>query len=131
MRVGAIERTEGNSPVGIAYNAFGIGPHALTQRASYTVPTGKKVRIDSASLSVGQMSMPTAGGLIRVYITDESRDIIGLAWTDLTSTDQPPSVAIGFAGYYGPGGTLSIYTADASAGSNVAYRINLRMMLMS
>jgi len=51
----------------IGYSGSGIAPHTATVRASYTVPTGKKVFVGGLFSAVRRATAATTLGLVMVY----------------------------------------------------------------
>jgi len=131
MRVSGTPRLESAVPQGSFYINDGVPPHGLTQRASYTVPTGKMVRIDGASISIACIQTPGTPGLVKAYINQSAANILYALWQYDGVYAAPLGVAIGSAGYLGSGQVISIYTADGSTGGAMAYAINIRFMVMS
>jgi len=113
------------------YHGIGIAPHTSTQRASYTVPTGKKASLEFISLFISRTTAPTTSGQVRSMATyTPSGGSIGwalIAAFNSATVDFTDKANVGHAGALQAGDNLSIYTADASTGGTCEYRENIKV----
>lgn len=52
----------------LAYHGDGVIPHALIQRATYTVPTFKAAKVTGLTLTITRSTASVAGGSVQAYI---------------------------------------------------------------
>lgn len=110
-----------------AYFGEGVAPHGTTQRASYTVPTGKKAKVHGAycetKIITAASTPSTKNCFLAVIDTVPNtfpllRAILG---ADKNSVGQLDRFALGQTYTLIAGEKLVIYSADYSTGGTVDY----------
>jgi len=99
-----------------------LAPHAIADRFSYTVPTGKKAMVEAAVCKVIRKTAAAPAGLAKAIVTVRGGTL--LTATILTNNvgDQN-SMCIGSAGVLAGGETNKGRTEDDSTGGTVIYQL--------
>ena len=107
-----------------------IGPHANTQRFSYTVPAGKLAYVENMFAWAGRATAPTVTGDIAAFHQFVTTDTTsGVQWYDLINSapvGTKTSAILTSSGMLGPGDIARAYTSDASTGGTVNYILNAK-----
>lgn len=106
------------------YQASGVAPHPSTERASYTVPTGKKALISMVHLSLIRDAAPTTEALAAAYALLAGIRILE-AHSFSSSVGDKDSCSVGQSGTLNAGETLSTRTLDGSTGGSYHYAVCL------
>jgi len=106
----------------INYSAVGVAPHAMTERASYTVPTGKKAFVGGAAMLLERGSVPTTMGSVYGNVIFGNNGTWWVTHADATLRSNVKET-VTFSGVLLPASTLKIYTQDTSTGGAMDYRI--------
>src|SRR5574341_363058 len=98
----------------------GVAPHALTVRATYTVPAGKRFLLTAVHLWVRRRTAATTAGLVQMKVDTSLGIEIPIqssknAIDDLMSSDAAPNVLLQ------AGETVNTRTSDTSTGGTVDY----------
>ncbi|MDW7727005.1 MAG: hypothetical protein SCH70_07820 [Candidatus Methanoperedens sp.] len=104
----------------------GINPHALTTREEYTVPAGKRLRVDHANLEIVIAVAATTpkGRQLSLYaviegvLTNISKNILR---ENVNTVGQSLVMNIQPNVFLEEGETLRLYTSDDSSGGKAAY----------
>ena len=107
----------------------GIAPHAVTERWVYTVPTGRKAYVESASvISMRDAAAAPAGAVTDyiVYNTAPSTQLALIQYLNNT-VGHSMSMGIGQSVTMLEGDTLKGYTTDASTGGTCTHFINAKL----
>ena len=117
--------------VTLSYVASGVAPHSATQRATYTVPAGRKARVTTAKIAHIRTTAATTAGLTQayavltpvtaaagnLYLVQALNGAVG-AGDELNAQGQAVLLA---------GDTLALYTSDVSTGGAVNYDLYLHL----
>lgn len=104
------------------YQADGIGPHAATTRASYSVPAGKKALVSAITLCFRRATAPAPAGRFYIQCRIAGGDIIGQnASNDVAVQSNFNNLVIPCELYLSAGQAIAIVTGDASTGGTVDY----------
>jgi len=111
-------------PVSIEFNNV-VVPHAITDRATYTVTIGKAAVLKSVSLSVMRDTAAAANGLVEaevVHITGNGEEVVVSKLTfELNTVDLFHEVGLSAKIPLNGIDQLVIRTTDASTGGAIAY----------
>lgn len=114
----------------LVYLASNVAPHASTTRSTYTVPTGKKARVDAIS---GEMMIKTAAGpaaerrvLFGVVVggTAYYAGIMSLC-ADKNTVGNISSLSVGSGLLMLVGQVSNIVSTDESTGGTLDYRMSI------
>ncbi|MEM3549356.1 MAG: hypothetical protein QXJ23_10180 [Thermofilum sp.] len=115
----------------VNYMGSSLAPHTSTQRANYTVPSGRKAIVDSAFILITRENLATGIGRARltVFYTPSGGSAIPIAVVQLDNNCRNHTVHKTFTGLgiLYPGDTLSIYTMDDSTGGTCSYWATLKI----
>lgn len=114
------------SSTDIGYTGVDVAPHSSTQRASYTVPTGKKAWVQSLSAWIKRTAVATTLGYAKVTFYCPT----GVAQRTLHNDNTDESEVAGFetmATLIMAGEVCAIYTSDSSTGGTVSYIAGMRI----
>jgi len=106
----------------INYSAVGVAPHVLTERASYTVPSGKKAFVGGAAVLLLRDGTPTTAAPVNGNIIFGANGTMWVSHTNATLNSSEKET-VTFNGVLLEGTTLKIYTQDTSNGGSYTYRI--------
>lgn len=114
----------------VRYYHSNLGPHTLTVRETYTIPTGRAALIVATYIEVRRVSAATTVGLVRA---DVSSSILGGAFSILLSGVSFVSNTVNIINKHSRDQCLflfeddyiSIATADLSTGGSCEYIINV------
>jgi hypothetical protein len=115
----------------IQYVATGVAPHGATQRASYTVPAGKKAYVDMVLLTVRRDLAAGAAALAAAYATytpsggTETRLFQQGDFQNTVNAGQQATITQ--FGFLGVGDAVKLYTLDASTGGTYTYLIGAKI----
>jgi len=114
-------------PVGLSrqilnYQADNIGAHALTERASFTVPTGVRAWIQVISLSMNWSAAPVPGK-VRAYARINTTPILSAAMSD-DDGRRFANAAVGEAGVVDAGEAFSLATVDSGLDGNTDWNLH-------
>ena len=115
----------------LSYAVTGVAPHSNTQRATYTVPAGRKARVTTAKLTHLRTTAATTAGIVLayaqltpvgasagiLYLTQSLNGAVG-AGDELNAQGQAVLLA---------GDQIALYTADVSTGGTVNYDLYLHL----
>ncbi len=104
--------------------AVGVGPHTPTQRASYTVPAGKKAMLNALQLDVIRATAATTAGPVSAYVNfliggGGNNSIGPTMYKNAINDSDLMRLSIGVV--MSAGDALRVYTADGSTGGTVTY----------
>ena len=109
------------------YQVFDAAPHALVQRWSYTVPSGKKAFIEMAGAYVVRVTVATTAGLVydRVQYQVSGGSAFSILWALLyTNTIGDKDRAdVGHSLILNAGDAIFGWTGDASENGTVTHQI--------
>jgi len=103
-----------------------VSPHGLTQRFSYTVPSGKKALITLMNVSIMRVLAGTTADIAQINIQLQAQVIILLEIKSNTIGDGR-YVGVGTLSLLNAGQTLTGYTFDSSTGGTIAYWMELSL----
>lgn len=115
----------------LAYSASGVAPHGVTVRATYTVPTGRKARVEDTEVFAFRDSVATTAGQQHAYFgltpsggsLTNFRRIITLGNVVATTFDR----ANGYSGMLlKAADAITITTSDASTAGSYTYDIGAK-----
>lgn len=106
----------------LAYEAAGVGPHSITIRDTYQVPTGKKAMIQSAVVIAIRASAPSAAGLVDIMVSTAAPTarIVQARFLGANIADGAEQ-NVGLSSFLPAGSTFAIGTVDISTGGTVDY----------
>jgi len=113
------------------FSTAAVGPHSLTARITYTVPTGVKAYVDLASAHVFRDGVPTTPGTITILFeyTPSGGGPVNIVQLNhlsrelnVLSTTGPMNL-----GYLLSGDQLRVLTSDDSTGGTATYVIALKI----
>jgi len=107
----------------IYYRANGVAPHAATQRASYTVPTGKKALVVGASAMMMRATAATSLGRVHSFGGTAS-SIAFDCYHKNNTVDSMVTVQNPIQYPFFEGVQLSLATEDLSTGGTMDYDIS-------
>ena len=114
----------------IDYGASSVAPHSLTERASYTVPTGKKAFVSGAYGDV--MRRSAAGTLGEAYAFFTVAAVVLMAIGHNNNSEGHTERGSGLASSVVLTGTkISIETIDESTGGTMNYYLSISIMEFS
>ena len=116
--------------VGIFYNDT-PAPHAVTARATYTVPAGKYANVEAITLRVDRNAVATTAALAasRAIYTPSggSAQDITRAITYSNTVGGGEQVVISPWGMMNPGDTIALYTEDASTTGTLRFILSAKI----
>lgn len=117
--------------VTIYYDAGGIEPHYITERASYTVPEGRKAIIDAIMVRCYRQSMASVLGITRLivaYIPNGGSPTY-LYYKILYDNELYHDVVhtMTNVGVMLPGDALAFYTDDSSTGGTHLFQFTAKI----
>jgi len=117
------------NPVNVikAYTALTVGPHTITTRWGYTVPSGKKAFLESAVCYLRRTEVATtvgrAVGFIDITPAGQSPQYYILAEIITNNVGDSHTMTIGHAGILLAGDRIRGRTADHSTGGSLNYYV--------
>ena len=111
----------------ISYGASNIAPHAAVVRATFTVPTAKKLKVMSAYCSIMRKTVATTVGKASNEVYTAGEPIVPQVHLINTIGNQEHD-AVGEASVLLAAQTVEIDTADASIGGTIDYWSALIML---
>jgi len=115
----------------IDYNASAVGPHAVTDRATYTVPAGKKALVENISLLVMRDGSPTTAG--RAWAIAMIYPGGGAGWTALSAIVLSATVGatdhaeVGTSALLQATDVIKLRTEDLSTAGTHFYALGLKI----
>jgi len=110
---------------------LGIAPHAVTDRGSYTVPTGKKAFLETAFCSARRATAPTTSGRVgsAIYYTPSAGSPGYMLQTPFNNAavDSFQAQVVGQAGCLVAGDIVGLITLDESTGGTCDYRLTAKI----
>lgn len=105
--------------------SYSIGPHALTVRWSYTVPTGKNAFIERLISKIYRAEAATSGALVYAHINitpfGEAPATMVWAHTRTNLVGDMDRGAVGHCGVLSAGDEIKASTSDVSTGGSLDY----------
>ena len=101
-----------------------IGPHAITQRWSYTVPAARKFQATSVFGRCQRATAATTPGRALTTVLDAGTLFTAAIYTNVAGDKD--SAALGTGPFYAAGLLVRGYTSDASTGGTMDYTNSLR-----
>ena len=113
------------------YSAGGVVPHGATQRATYTVPAGKRAFCDAFFTSVRRSGAAAPVGVAQVYAqytpNGGTAGLMGMASLSTNNVNDTTSGSGTGMGIMYAGDVLGIFSSDTSTGGTVDYNIHYKI----
>jgi len=117
---------------GIAYISPALGPHALTLRATYTVPATRKAMIEVLTVWLERATVAAPLDVYRAFwritrATDgDQTDVIQVIERVSNVAGDTRHAEIGANFMLNPNDSIQGYTSDASTGGSAYYMLTLK-----
>lgn len=106
-----------------SYAAGGVGPHAETNRWTYTVPAGRRAAVTFLEADVFRDSAATTLGVITVSVYYNTELVLrSIVWNNTVGA-RDFKLMTGLM-VLNPGDTIRATTSDTSTGGSANYRIS-------
>ncbi|MGE0136104.1 MAG: hypothetical protein AB7L91_19060 [Dehalococcoidia bacterium] len=119
------------SSMSLYYNGVGVAPHGSTTRGSYTVPSGKRARVEFAASRVVRASEAAAAGTIESqtgYQLGANGTAIAFVRTTTNTVGDFAHDAKAAGVTLVPGDMALLSTSDGSTGGTVNYNLSERIL---
>ena len=108
----------------LVYSASGVAPHAVTVRATYTVPTGKKAWLSLITQSIFRATAATVVGKVTTWIWIAGAPASFLLHQDNTEAAKEHAITSAVAAVQS-GQVVEIRTQDAGEGGTMDYVLSI------
>jgi hypothetical protein len=114
----------GPTQVGISYGpANAIAPHGSTQRATYTVPTGRKAMVEAINVNIFRDVVATTAGLALAQSTVPGGGSLDALNVNGNVVGNGAQKLAGVQMLLNAADNTKIFTQDASTGGSHAYSV--------